>query len=375
MSNWKELGTYQAVFSVWGQDQYQSEIVRSCIRPLAEMTSKAHVRCSDKRIERLLNNRPNMYMNGSAFLYKIRVRLELLNTAFIYLQRDDTNKIIGFYPVPYSSYEALDYEGRLYVKFFFSGTAADSLTLPWEDLVALRKDYNKSDIAGDSNEPILNTIEMLNTVNQGLTNSIKTTSSIRGILKSTKAMLAPEKIKQMKDDFVRDYLSLDGDGIASLDSTQEFKPVEMKPMTASYEETKDIRENIYRYFGINEKIIMGDIKTEELENFHKLRIEPVLIQLSLELESKIFSGKAGSYEKNFLVYESEAGQFITMGQKLELYQKVVLYAGMTRNEWRKYMNLPPIEGGDVLIMRLDAGVGENNKDIQEEEDDSDGSKG
>ena len=82
---WKELGTYKATFSMFGSDMYQSELVRSCIRPLAEHTSKANVKCTDKRIEKILNNQPNIYMNGKDFLSKVRIRLELKNTAFIYI--------------------------------------------------------------------------------------------------------------------------------------------------------------------------------------------------------------------------------------------------------------------------------------------------
>ena len=112
---WKELGKYNATFSSFGSDIYKSDLVRSCIRPLAEHTSKANVKSTDKRIERLLSVSPNMYMNGKDFLYKVRTRLEIKNTAFIFIQRDETGKIIGFYPVPYSWFEALEYMNGLFI--------------------------------------------------------------------------------------------------------------------------------------------------------------------------------------------------------------------------------------------------------------------
>jgi len=41
----------------------------------------------------------------------------------------------------------------------------------------------------------------------------------------------------------------------------------------------------------------------------------------------------------------------------------VLYGGMTRNEWRlKYMGLDPFEGGDEMIMRLDAAPTDSPRD-------------
>jgi len=191
VSDWRELGAYRALFSAFGSDIYKSDVVRSCIRPLAEHTSKANARCSDSRIERILNESPNMYMSGHDFLYKIRTRLEIQNTVFVYIYRDDRGAASGFYPVPYSYYEALDYNGRLYIQFHFNGDVNKQFTFPWSDLVPLRKDYNMYDIAGDENTAILPMLEMLYTTNQGISNAVKATANLRGIIKSTKSMLSP----------------------------------------------------------------------------------------------------------------------------------------------------------------------------------------
>lgn len=355
VQKWKELGAYQSTFSVFGSDIYQNDIVRSCIRPLADFSAKAEAKCNDKKLERMLNQRPNQYMNGHDFIYKVRTRMELLNVAFIYIQRNERMQVVGLYPVPYAYFEAVEYKNGLFIKFYFNGDSASELILPWDDLAVVRKDYNKSDISGDDNSAIIATIEQLATANQGLANSIKATANLRGILKSTKAMLAPEAIKKQKDDFVNDYLNLENTGgIASLDSTQEFTPIQMSPMTATHEQTKELRENIYRYFGVNDDIVMGNIKTEQLENFYKLRIEPFLVALSQELTSKIYSGKASAYEINSIVYMTDRGQFMTVMQKLDLFNKVVLYGGMTVNEWRHLLGYTDIEGGDTPIRRLDA---------------------
>lgn len=356
VQRWKELGTYQSTFTVFGNDAYRSELVRACIRPLADFTSKAEAHCPDNvTLERMMNYRPNLYMSGHDFLYKVRTRYELLNSSFIYIERNDKEQVIGLYPVPYSYFEALEYANGLFIKFYFSGEAAKTMTLPWADLAVLRKDYNSSDIAGDDNGAIIKTLELMNTANEGLANSIRATANLRGILKSTKAMLAPADIKRQKEEFVKDYLNLENEGgIASIDSTQEFIPIKMEPTTATFSQQKEIRENIYRYFGVNDKIVMGDIKTEELENFYKIKIEPFYIALSQELTSKIFPGKSGAYAKNKITYMAESGQFMTMTQKIDMFSKVVLYGGMLIDEWRAMIGLGHIEGGDTPIRRLDA---------------------
>ena len=37
-------------------------------------------------------------------------------------------------------------------------------------------------------------------------NAIKTTQSIKGVFKSTKVMLNPKDVKQMRDQFVKDFI-------------------------------------------------------------------------------------------------------------------------------------------------------------------------
>lgn len=351
-ARWKELGMYSATFSAFGNDLYKSEIVRACIRPLAEHTSKANARCTDARIEHLLNVNPNMYMSGKAFLAKIRTKLEIKNTAFIYISRDETGKVTGFYPVPYLYFEALEYQNGLFIKFHFAGEVAREIVLPWEDLAVLRKDYNESDIAGDDNTPILDLLELINTTNQGIANAVKATANLRGILKTTKNILDPKDIKKQKDEFVKDYMNLNNEGgIAALDGTQEFTPIEMKPTTANYSQMKELRENAYRYFGVSDEIVMSKYTEEQMEAFYEARIEPFLVELSQELTRKVFTSRQQGHH-NQIVYESNRMQYASTKTKLALVA-LVDRGALTPNEWRYVFNMAPVEGGDVPIRRLD----------------------
>lgn len=353
---YRELGSYSAHFVRFGKDPYQSEIVRSCVRPLAEFTSKAQARCSDPRLERLLNNRPNQFMSGRDFLQKIRIITELRNTCFIYIQRDNRGGVSGLYPVPYAGFEGMEYGNGLFVKFTFNGEAARQLVLPWEDLAVIRRDYYMGDIAGEENGAILNTLQMISTMEQGLSNAVKATANLRGILKSTKTMLSPDDVRKQKEQFVRDYLSLENEGgIASLDGTQEFTPISMSPITATYDQVKEYRENVYRYFGVNDNIVMGNMTAEQVETFYELKIEPFLSQLSAELTSKVFTKRELNFD-NWIIFEQNKLAFASLDKKIKLFSTVVLYGGMTVNEWRLACNMVPIEGGDDRVMRLDAGT-------------------
>ena len=351
-TQFKELNDYKSYFGTFGNNIFNSDDVRSCVRALSEHTSKANPRCTDKNIERLLSLKPNKYMNGKDMLSKLRNILEIKNTAFLYIERDNLNRVIGFYPVPYKTCQAVEYKNGLFVKFEFNGRATNSLVLPWEDLAVLRNDYLDSDIFGESNLPILNTLEVINTLDKGAANAVKSTANLRGILKSTKAMLSPEDVKKQKDTFVKDYMNLDNEGgIASIDATQEFIPIQMKPTTASAEESEAFRDKIYKYFGVNEKILKSSYTEAEYDAFYEARIEPFLIALSLELTKKIFSDREISYD-NKVWFESNRLQYSSAKTKISMVS-LVDRGLMTPNEFRELFNMAPYEGGDEFILRLD----------------------
>lgn len=351
-TEFQELGTYKSYFGTFGNDIFSSADVRTAIRTLSEHTSKANPRSTDKRIERLLQLTPNKYMNGKDFLAKVRNILEIKNTAFVYIERDNTNKVIGFYPIPYQTFTAVEYKNGLYVQFAFDGTATNQLVVPWEDLAVLRRDYVYSDIAGEGNKPLLGTLDVINTMDQGLENAVKSTANLRGILKSTKAMLSPDDLRKQKDNFVKDYMNIsNAGGIASLDATQEFKEINLKPTTATAEEQDSYRERVYRYFGVNEKIIKSNYTESEYDAFYESRIEPVLVALSLELTRKIFTDREISFGAE-IWYESNRLQFASAKTKISMVA-LVDRGLMTPNEYRALFNMAPYEGGDEFVLRLD----------------------
>jgi HK97 family phage portal protein len=367
-NTYKEIGSYNARFYGFGKDIYQSEIVKSCIRTLAEHSSKANAKTKDIQLQRLIQYRPNIYMNGKDFLYKVRTMLEIENTAFIYIQRDDKGKCIGLYPVPFRSFEAVEYMGRLYIKFNFVDST--NMTASWEDLAVLRKDYNKSDISGETNDSLLETLELISTTNQGIANAVKSSANLRGILKSTKAMLSDDDIKKNKDRFVNDYMNLSNEGgIASLDSTQEFTTISMNPVTTNFKQMEEFRENVYRYYGLNDSIIKSDYDEKQLEAFYESKIETFLLALGLELTNKVYTDRTRKTD-NDIIFESNRLQYASNTTKLAMVAMVDRGA-LTPNEWRQMFNLSPVEGGDKPIRRLDtaqvdAKEGEDNANSEQQ---------
>jgi HK97 family phage portal protein len=345
---WREIGGYTATFSPFNGQIYANETCRACIRKLAEETSKANAKVggSDKRLETLLNLRPNMFMNGKDFLYKCRTLYEINNTLFIFINRDELGRCISLYPIPQCPSELQDAGGELYIKFYLPN--GKILVASWADLAVLRKDFNTSDVYGDDNTAINTSLDLLNTANQGMANAIKSTANLRGVLQSKKAMLTDDDIKKARDQFVANYMTADNaSGIGMTDSMTTFTPVNMRPIIADAGSLKELNERIYHYYGLCEKAVKNEQTGDEAEATYEGAVEPFLIALSLELSYKIYTDRQRGYG-NEVKYESKRMQFMTMASKLALVQ-MVDRESMQINEWREVLNLAPLPDGDRTV--------------------------
>ena len=216
----------------------------------------------------------------------------------------------------------------------------------------MRKDYYSSDIWGDDNGAILEKLDIINTADQGVANAVKSTANLRGILKSTKAMLKREDIKEQQQQFIEDYMNLSNNaGIASLDASMDFQPIKMEPIVADSSLVKEYRDDVFRYFGVNDKILMSQYNEDEMEAFYEARIEPFLVALGTELTRKVFTDRELAL-KNYIIYESNRIGYASNKTKLNMIQ-LVDRGILTPNELRLVFNLAPYEGGDEFIRRLD----------------------
>ena len=108
----KMLNSYEAQFTTLSGDTYDSKCARQCIDRIATHTAKLiprHIKSSISNnikgeINYLLSVQPNSLMDTYSFIYKIISILENDNNAFVYIARDKSDFITGFYPVLAQNY-------------------------------------------------------------------------------------------------------------------------------------------------------------------------------------------------------------------------------------------------------------------------------
>jgi len=355
------LNSYNAQFTTLSNNTYDSKVARQCIDRIATHCAKLipkHIKESISNnikgdINFLLQNKPNLIMTKFDFIYKMISMLYTDSNAFIFIAKDNTGFITGFYPVLATSYELLqDKDGGIYLQFKFVN--GKEYILPYLELIHLRLFYNKHDIFGTDNKALKTDIDTAHTASEGIKNAIKTSNNLKGILKYTNSMLKEKDIKASKDAFVKDFLNLENEsGIAAVDSKAEFEAVNLKPITLDKEQLKQVNNNIFDYFGISEKIVNNSFSPEEWNAFYEGVIEPRAIQMSDAFTNKIFSNKAIK-EGHKIVFTANRLQYATLANKISLLKEAGALGLLTKDEAREIIELHPLGGeeGAKIIQSL-----------------------
>lgn len=343
--------------SQFSGDAYSNDIYRSAVdaiaRHIAKLSGK-HVNntkdFSNYKINRILQNRPNPYMSGYDFLYKIATQYYLFNNAFILVQKDNKGNLRNLYPLTPSSVEyVVDGVGEMYLKFLFNDGAVVHFHL--SEIAVLRRHFNSNELLGDNNDAIMNTLQLAYTQNEGMTEAIKNSAQIRGILKYNQA-LSPSKLKEAKEEFTNNYLSMaNNGGVVPLDTSMDYQQLNISDVQVDTSQIKVIKQKIYEYLGINEAIVTGSYDENTWQAFFESVIEPFAIQLSSELTEKVFTEREQSFS-NRIIFESSKLQYASNQSKSTIIKELLPLGLLTINEARDLMNLPHVEDGDERIQSL-----------------------
>jgi HK97 family phage portal protein len=344
-------------------NEYNQKVARQCIDRIATevaLLEPQHIKGSlaktmDSQVGFLLGNRPNPIMNTFDFLYKITANLYTQKNAFVFIDRDRLGIVRGFYPVTATSEDLyINANDEIFVNFRFLN--GKSYMLPYLDLIHLRMFYNENDIFGTLDKILYTDLETAHIASEGIKNAIKTSTTLKGILKFTNAMLKNKDVQEARDAFVNDYINLENkSGIASLDGKAEFQTIDMKPITLDADQLKAVNYNIYDYYGISEKIVRNDFNTNEWNAFYEGVIKPRARQMQLEFTNKIFN-KKGIKEGNKIIFSTNLLTYATLDSKVNLIKNASAYGYIKVDEAREMLGLAGIGGaeGQKLLQSLNS---------------------
>ena len=358
----------------WNGTIYDSDIVRSCIRPKVKATGKLvakHLRdvvdaeghhelkVNPSNAIRFILDEPNPLMTGQMLQEKLATQLCLNSNAFALIIRDDYGSPMEIYPIIARTVDAVyDSAGKLRLRFTLNNNKV--YEFPYEDIIHLRQDFNENDIFGTPIAPVLvPLLDVVTTTDQGVINAIKNSSIIRWLLKFTNSM-RKEDLKSQAKDFADNFLATsEGMGVAAVDAkadAQQINPTDYVPNAAQMDRTT---KRIFDLFNTNDAIVSSKYTEEQYNSYFDAEVEPVLIQLGGEYTRKLFTRRERVFG-NKIVFEASAWDSASISTTLNL-QAMVDRGALTPNEWRATLNLAPVPGGDDPIRRLDTAAVDNSE--------------
>ena len=358
----------------WNGTIYDSDIVRSCIRPKVKATGKLvakhlkdvvdaeghhELKVNPSNAIRFILDEPNPLMTGQMLQEKLATQLCLNSNAFALIIRDDYGSPMEIYPVIARTVAAVyDSAGKLRLRFTLNNNKV--YEFPYEDIIHLRQDFNENDIFGTPIAPVLvPLLDVVTTTDQGVINAIKNSSIIRWLLKFTNSM-RKEDLKSQAKDFADNFLATsEGMGVAAVDAkadAQQINPTDYVPNAAQMDRTT---KRIFDLFNTNDAIVSSKYTEEQYNSYFDAEVEPVLIQLGGEYTRKLFTRRERVFG-NKIVFEASAWDSASISTKLNL-QAMVDRGALTPNEWRATLNLAPVPGGDDPIRRLDTAAVDNSE--------------
>ncbi|MDP4174133.1 MAG: phage portal protein [Bacteroidota bacterium] len=350
----KMLNGFTPVFSQFGNDAYSSDVVRSAIDAIARNGAKLqpkHIRrnakdrsvsLADDNIQYLLSVQPNPFMNAYIFRYKVITQLYVQNNVFIYIQLDSDGVIKGLYPINASRTEFVEYNGEIFAKFTFIN--GNHITVPYTDLIHLRRFFYKDDLFGETNNSALYpTLELIHTTDQGIINAVKSSAFIRGILKFTQILKRQDKKDRTKD-FMDDYMNINNNGgVASVDGSMDYQELKSEPKIINAPQMDAIKQKIYDYFSISKEIVTSSYDENQWNAFYESVLEPIAIQMSQEFTAKLFSSKEQGFG-NEVIFEANRLQYASNTTKVAVGTFLTNIGAASLDQILDIFNMPTIGG-------------------------------
>lgn len=355
------LNGFCPIFSQFGTNIYASDVVQQAIMCIANEIKKlkpAHIReigqdvitVSDD-IQKILN-KPNQLMTTSDFLEKIVYLLYLNYNVFIIPTWDEDKDrsgnvrrtYTGLFPINPSQVDFIeDADGTLCCRFYFEN--GKSYIVRYSDIIHRRYRYSVNEFMGGNedgqpdNEALLKTLRLNNQMLDGVSNAMKSSFAINGIIKYNTMMDKDKMDAALKE--LQEHLKKNEHGFLPIDLKAEYIPINKDIQMVDPETLKFIDEKILRQFGVPLCILTGDYTKAQYEAFYQKTLEPLIISLSQGFTNVLFSDTERSYGNKVEFYPEDL-IFMSIDQRLEMVTLLSNTGAMYENEKRRALGLMPL---------------------------------
>ena len=352
-SLFQTLTAYQPIFTSWGGAIYESEIVRAAIDARARHIGKLKIEVNgtaNQSLQSKLRQGMNQFQTNYQFLYRVSTILDVNNTAFIVPVFDERMVITGYYPVLPTRCEIIDYKDEPWLRYRFAN--GDIGAVEFRKCAVMTKHQYWRDFFGDSNSALNDTMKLIHIQNQGIEEAVKNTSTFR-FMAQLSNFAKPEDLANERKRFTRTNLASDagaGGFLLFPNTYKDIKQIDVKPYTVDAGQMKQIQQNVYNYFGVNEDVLQNKAYGDAWSAFYEGAVEPFAIQFSEAMTKAVFSERERA-QGSYIMATSNRLKYVSNADKLNVSSQMADRGIMSINEIREIWNLPPVEGGDERTIR------------------------
>lgn len=384
------------IYSQFGTNIYASDVVQQALKCIVDEMKKlnpTHIRMKDSdpvpvkgNVQDILDI-PNQLMTTSEFLEKICWLLLMNYNAFViptyYTWVDEKTGAErryydALYPINPTQVDFIeDGSGRLFVHFWFWN--GYDTTIPYDDCIHIKYNYSINEYMGGNlmgqpdHEALLSTLELNNSLLQGIAKAMNASYAINGVIKYNTLMDDGKTEAALKE--FETHLRNSESGFMPIDLKGEVIPLERKLSLVDEPTLQFIDSKILRNFGVPLAILTGDYTKEQYEAFYQKTLEPLIIAISQAFTKKMFTSRERAFGNKIALYPKDL-IFMTMSQTLEAINILAPQGGGYVNEYRTWLGLrplPELEGKRYMSLNwIDANnadqyqIGKVNVDVVDE---------
>ena len=301
---------------------------------------------------RVLGLRPGAHISTYDLLYKLGSDLVYKSNAFaVCFYSDDMTELQAIEPVTVRQHKIFEMNGELFFEFIWEYDGKHYV-IPYQFVIHIKSRYKDKRYFGTPPDAELrSSLEMLDTTYAGIKKLISNSASLRGYLKYNN-LIDDEEMKQKVQEFKEAYYNADNSGgIAGIDNAYEFHELSTKIPELPISQVEFNRDNLYRFYNVNEQILTSHYTESEWNAFYEAVIEPIALQLSLECTFKLLTERERAHG-NKIIFSTDRLQYATLTTRKVIADGMFDKGIITINEYRRIMYLPEIEDGDVRMVSL-----------------------
>lgn len=304
-------------------------------------------------LARLLALRPCPEMSTYDFLYRIASDLVYTSNSFsVIFYNEDFTRVKSIQPIQTKDFRIFVNANNNILFRFRWEFDGKYYTVPYQMVIHIKARFNKKRFMGTSPDlQLKSSLDLIETSGEIIKNLVKNSGALSGYLKYNN-FADDELLKRKAREFMDAYMNAENaGGIAALDGTYEFKELKQSTQQFPTAQINFLRDNIYRYYGVNDKILTSTFNEAEWNAFYENVIEPIAIQLSLECMFKLLTEREIGFG-NKIIFTANRLQYATLQTRAAIGGEMFDRGAITINEYRELLYYEPIEDGDIRMVSL-----------------------